>query len=55
MSKAAIICVDDEAIILDSLKRQLRKAFENQYIYEFAPTGSSFHGRSSAQGRATQN
>ena len=36
MSKAAIICVDDEAIVLDSLKRQLRKAFENQYIYEFA-------------------
>ena len=36
MSKAAIICVDDEAIVLDSLKRQLRKAFENQYLYEFA-------------------
>lgn len=36
MSKAAIICVDDEAIVLDSLKRQLRKAFENQYFYEFA-------------------
>ncbi|MDY6940882.1 MAG: response regulator [Cyanobacteriota bacterium] len=36
MSKAAILCVDDEAMVLDSLKRQLRKAFENQYTYEFA-------------------
>lgn len=36
MSKAAILCVDDEAVILESLGRQLRKAFANTYSYEFA-------------------
>ena len=35
-SKQAILCVDDEKIILDSLKAQLKKQFGNQYIYEFA-------------------
>jgi DNA-binding NtrC family response regulator len=36
MSKSAILCVDDEIYILESLKRQLYKAFKNTYLYEFA-------------------
>jgi CheY-like chemotaxis protein len=36
MSKAAILCVDDEVVILNSLERQLRKAFGDTYLYEFA-------------------
>jgi CheY-like chemotaxis protein len=36
MSKAVILCVDDEVFILESLKRQLYKAFQNDYIYESA-------------------
>jgi CheY-like chemotaxis protein len=36
MSKQAILCVDDEALILESLEKQLRKAFKNTYLYEFA-------------------
>ena len=32
--KKAIICVDDEKIILNSLKSQLKKFFGNEYIYE---------------------
>ncbi len=35
-SKQAILCVDDEKIILDSLKAQLKKQFGSRYIYEFA-------------------
>lgn len=35
-NKPIIICVDDEKIILDSLKRQLRKAFGKAFRYEFA-------------------
>ncbi|HAA33317.1 MAG TPA: hypothetical protein DCE56_43335 [Cyanobacteria bacterium UBA8553] len=34
MSKLAILCVDDEVIILNSLLRQLQKAFGDRYIYE---------------------
>jgi CheY-like chemotaxis protein len=36
MSKAAIICVDDEVVILDSLKEQLKRNFGNRFIYEVA-------------------
>jgi CheY-like chemotaxis protein len=36
MSKSAILCVDDEAIILSSLKEQLRRRFGERYLYETA-------------------
>ena len=36
MSKAAILCVDDEVAILETLGRTLRKAFGDTYLYEFA-------------------
>ncbi len=36
MPKKAILCVDDEKIILDSLKSQLKKHFGNLYAYEAA-------------------
>jgi len=35
MSKA-ILCVDDEKIVLDSLKSQIKKHFGSRYFYEFA-------------------
>lgn len=36
MSNAAILCVDDEVVILKSLEIELQEAFANQYLYEFA-------------------
>ena len=36
MSKLAILCVDDEAIVLESLEIQLQKYFGSKYLYEFA-------------------
>lgn len=36
MSNAAILCVDDEKVILDSLKEQLKRCFRDRYIYEVA-------------------
>lgn len=36
MSKPIIICVDDENLVLDSLKIELRKFFDNRCLYEFA-------------------
>ena len=36
MSKSAIICVDDEVIVLDSLKKQLKRKFGDRFIYELA-------------------
>lgn len=36
MSKKAILCVDDEKIILQSLKAQIKKHFKDRYLYEFA-------------------
>ena len=36
MVKKAILCVDDEKIVLDSLKSQIKKHFGNRYLYEFA-------------------
>lgn len=36
MSNSAILCVDDEALVLSSLKEQLRRRFGNRYLYETA-------------------
>ena len=36
MSKQVILCVDDEKIILDSLRKQLKNIYGNKYYYEFA-------------------
>jgi len=36
MSKAVILCVDDERMVLDSLRTQLSSSFGNSYIYEAA-------------------
>lgn len=36
MATSAILCVDDENIILESLKEQLRRNFGNRYLYETA-------------------
>ncbi|MGR3276511.1 response regulator [Acaryochloris sp. 'Moss Beach'] len=40
MTKLAILCVDDEVIILNSLLRQLQTAFDDNYIYETAENAS---------------
>ena len=39
-----ILCVDDEAIILDSLKEQLRRLLKNEYNVEVAETGEEAKG-----------
>ncbi len=39
MNKNYIICVDDEKIILDSLRVQLNRHFGNNFMYEFAESG----------------
>ena len=36
MSKLAILCVDDEVVILESIKEQLKRCFGDRYIYETA-------------------
>ena len=36
MTDLAILCVDDEVVILNSLKEQLKRRFGSQYIYEVA-------------------
>lgn len=36
MSKSTILCVDDEIIILNSLKSQLKRRFGSKYAYEAA-------------------
>jgi DNA-binding NtrC family response regulator len=36
MSNVAILCVDDEISILKSLEIELREAFQDIYLYEFA-------------------
>ena len=40
MIKKAILCVDDEKIVLQSLKAQLKKHFGSRYTYEFAESGN---------------
>ncbi len=39
MNKQAILCIDDEVIVLDSLKEQLQIEFGNEYIIEIAESG----------------
>jgi DNA-binding NtrC family response regulator len=39
MSKPIIVCIDDETLVLDSLKIELRKFFNNSCFYEFASSG----------------
>ncbi len=36
MSDIAILCIDDEIVILESLKEQLVRCFGNKYLYETA-------------------
>ncbi|HEY9700892.1 MAG TPA: response regulator [Allocoleopsis sp.] len=36
MSKPMILCVDDEIVVLNSLKIQLKKEFGDKYLYESA-------------------
>ena len=36
MIKKAIVCVDDENIILDSLGEQIENMFGGEFIYEYA-------------------
>ena len=40
MSKKVILCVDDEKIILNSLKVQLKEEFGSSYVYETAENAS---------------
>ncbi len=39
MDKPVILCVDDEQMILTSLKSELREAFRDDYIIETAEGG----------------
>jgi CheY-like chemotaxis protein len=39
MKKIAILCVDDERIILESLKIQLERNFKSKYLFEYAENG----------------
>jgi K+-sensing histidine kinase KdpD len=39
MVKKAIVCVDDEKIVLDSLKKELREVLQNEYTVEVAESG----------------
>ena len=36
MQDAAILCVDDEVLILEALETELHRAFGDDYVYEFA-------------------
>ncbi|MGL5082892.1 MAG: response regulator [Microcoleaceae cyanobacterium] len=36
MGKPVILCVDDETVVLNSLKIQLKNAFKDAYVYEMA-------------------
>jgi len=36
MARPVILCVDDELIVLESLRSQLREAFGDTYLYEIA-------------------
>jgi CheY-like chemotaxis protein len=44
MSESAILCVDDEVVILDSLKEQLKRQFGNLFIYEVAESAEEAWG-----------
>ena len=43
MQKCAILCVDDEKMILNSLKAQLKEKFGNSYSYETAENANEAH------------
>lgn len=43
MQAAAILCVDDEEIILNSLESQLRNCFGDRFIYEFCQSADEAH------------
>ncbi|MEK7990901.1 MAG: hypothetical protein VSS52_007830 [Thiotrichaceae bacterium] len=36
MQNSAILCVDDEVLILEALETELHRAFGDDYMYEFA-------------------
>lgn len=40
MKKSVILCVDDEKIILDSIKTQLKEKYGNSFLYETAESAS---------------
>lgn len=40
MGESAILCVDDEVTILDSLKEQLKRKFGDRFIYEVAESAN---------------
>ncbi|MEM7757045.1 MAG: response regulator [Cyanobacteria bacterium P01_A01_bin.40] len=40
MSESAILCVDDEVVILESLKEQLKRKFGDRFIYEVAESAA---------------
>jgi len=42
--KNTILCVDDEKIVLDSLKTQLKSIFGDSYNYEIAQNGKEALG-----------
>jgi|GEM_PF-4534635 len=42
--KNTILCVDDEKIVLDSLKTQLKSIFGDSYNYEIAQNGKEVLG-----------
>jgi len=39
MSQQVIICVDDEVIVVESLREQLQQSFGNEYLIEIAESG----------------
>lgn len=39
MPDSAILCVDDEEVVIRSLRDQIDRHFGNAYIYEFAESG----------------
>jgi two-component system sensor histidine kinase/response regulator len=39
MSEKVILCIDDESIVLDSLKEQIQQGFKGDYIVETAESG----------------
>lgn len=39
MSEAAILCVDDETVILDCLQEQISRHFGEEFVYEAAESG----------------
>lgn len=44
MTRSYLLCVDDERILLESLKRQLRREFSHQLIVEIAESGEEALG-----------